>query len=171
MVEDKKISPNKGVGIVFDYDGKKCITLPRTSDYSLEVDAEITTYAGLVWYAIHFYASLRVHDLRCKVIDDDSDKIFCSNMQPKESLFNRIDVTAISKQDIYTENENGRKIIDVKKGYETSRFDNIEDCIEAIESTFNEMFDEPWVLKRSCREESWEESKRKTIEFYNKHSK
>lgn len=171
MTELEKISPDKGVGIVFEYRDKECITLPRTGDYDLEVDAEITTYAGLVWYAVHFYASLRVHDLRCKVVDDDLNKVFNSNMQPKESSFSRIDVTTVAKQDIYTEDENGKKIIDVKKGWETSIFDNIEDCIEAIESTFNEMFGEPWILKRYCRDESWEESKRKTIKFYNERLK
>lgn len=171
MTEFKKISPDKGVGIIFEYRGKECITLPRTGDYDLEVDAEIVTYAGLVWYATHFSASLRIHDLKCKIVDDDSDKIFESNMQPKESLFRRIDVKAPAKKDWYEDKEHDKKFLVLRKGDYVTRFDNIEDCIEAIELTFDNVFSEPWILKRAHRDASWEESKRKTIKFYNEHLK
>lgn len=158
------ISPEQGVGIEFEYDGDKCITLPR-SDFGLDVRVELLTYIGQCFNAVHYYASLHISGLSCKIIGDKPDRTFSSNTQPEESSFRRIDVTAPATQDIYSTTY-GRKWLDVRKGFPTSRFDSIEDCIEAVELTFRENFDpESWVLSGS-NHEPWEEVKIKLIKEY-----
>jgi len=159
------ISPDKGVGIEFEYSGDKSITLPRTG-FDLHVRAEVFSYIGQCANAVHYYASLHISDLSCKVIGDESDMTFSSNVQPKESSFKRIDVLAPAKQDIYSTSF-GRKCLDVKRGCPTSRFDTIEDCIEAVELAFRENFDpEYWVLS-SSNHEPWEKAKAELIKFHN----
>lgn len=158
------ISPDKGVGIKFEYNGDKCITLPRTG-FDLDVRAEVFSYIGQCFNAVHFYASLHISDLSCIIIGEKTDRTFSSNIQPKESSFRRIDVLAPAKQDTYSTTY-GRKWLDVGKGCPTSRFDNIEDCIEAVELTFRENFDpESWVLSGS-NHEPWDEAKAELIKEY-----
>lgn len=159
------ISPEQGVGIEFEYDGDKCITLPR-SDFGLYVRAEVFSYIGQCANAIHYYASLHISDLSCKIIGNESDETFSSNVQPKKSSFKRIDVYAPAKQDIYS-TAYGRKWLDVRMGCPTSRFDSIEECIEAVELTFRENFDpELWVLSGS-NHKPWDKTKAELIKFHN----
>ena len=164
------ISPEQGVGIEFENNGKKCITLPRTSVYDFGVTVNVYTYADNLIFAKHFYASLHISDVKCKIIDDKSDMTFTSNTQPKESLFERIDVKYKSPVDVYSEDVYGEtfgaKTIEVRKGCPTSRFDTIEDCVEAIESTFiKECGGEPWILVDD-NYDSWEEAKERLIKLY-----
>jgi len=159
------ISPEQGVGIEFEQQGKKCITLPRTSKYEFGVCASVHTYNGAVMFATHFYASLHIPDLNCKIIDAKDDRTFTSNMQPEESLFKRIDVKHPAPANLYGETF-GVKALEVRKGQPTSRFNSIEECIEAIESTFtNECGCEPWILVDD-NYDSWEEAKERLIKLY-----
>ncbi|MCK4666911.1 hypothetical protein KAU33_09190 [Candidatus Dependentiae bacterium] len=158
------ISPDEGAGIEFEYDGDKCITLSRT-DLGLYVRAEVFSYIGQCANAVHYYASLHISDLSCKIIGDESGETFSSNVQPKKSSFRRIDVSAPAAQDIYSTTY-GRKWLDAKKGCLTSRFDSIEDCIEAVELTFRENFDpELWVLS-GRNHEPWDKAKAELIKEY-----
>ena len=159
------ILPEQGVGIEFENNGKKCITLPRTSEFDFGVCASVFTYAGNVMLAKHFYASLHISDLKCKIIGDKSDSTFCSNMQPEESTFKRIDVKYKSPVNVYND-KFGVKSLEVRKGCPTSRFDTIEECIEAIESTFtNKCGGEPWILVDD-NYDSWEEAKERLMKQY-----
>ena len=159
------ISPHQGVGILFEHDGKKCITLPRTDKFGLGVTASIHTYESAVMFSKHFYASLHISSLDCKIVDDESGNTFTSNMQPEESLFDRIDVKYPAPINIYGEIF-GVKSLDVRKGCPTSRFDSIEECIKAIEITFKrECGGEPWILVDD-NYDSWEEAKARFIEIY-----
>jgi hypothetical protein len=159
------ISPEQGVGIVFEYNGNKCITLPRTRKYDLYVQVNVHTFKGSVVFAEHFYASLNVSNLSCKIIGDKSDRMFISNMQPEESKFKRIDIFAPAMGNIYGESFGVREL-EIRKGCPTIRFESIKDCIEAIESTFKEEFSgEPWVLSGS-NYEPWEEAKLQLIKLY-----
>lgn len=159
------ILPEHGVGIVFEQYGKKCITLPRTSKYQLGVCASVFTYTSNVIFAKHFYASLHISNLDCKIVGDETDSTFSSNMQPEESIFNRIDVKYKSPVNVYGETF-GVKTLEVRKGCPTSRFDTIEECIETVESTFiEECGGEPWILVDD-NYDSWEEAKERLMEQY-----
>lgn len=159
------ISPEQGVGIEFENNGNKCITLPRTSKFQLGVTASVYTYAGNVMFATHFYASLHISDLDCEIIGDDSGKKFSSNTQPKESMFKRIDVKRIMPTNIYNE-KFGVKFLDTGKGCLTTRFDSIEETVEAIESTFiDKCGGEPWILVNDSYD-PWEEAKARFIKLY-----
>ena len=149
-----------GVGIEFENNGVACITLPR-SECDCKVRTEIITYAGIATSEGHFYASLHISDLSFHKMGDESSMTSWSNMQPKESRFDRTDVTMKAPKAIYGD-VFGRKMIEVRKGFPTSRFENVQDCLAAIESTFKKEFynhDSKWVLS-GPNDELWEEYKK-----------
>ena len=158
------ISSDQGVGIKFKSNGINYITLPRTG-FNFHIRVEVSTYIGQCIEAVHYYASLYIPSLSCKIIGDKSDKTFTSNFQPEESLFDKINVLAPAKSDVYSRTF-GRKWLDVRKGSPTSRFDSIEECIEAVELTFRENFDsESWVLSGD-NHEAWDEAKIELIKLH-----
>ena len=159
------ISPEQGVGIEFEHNERRCITLPRTGIFDLNIQANIHTYIGSVWYAKHFYASLHFNNLNCKIIGDISDATFISNTQPKESRFKRIDVLYPAPANVYGDRF-GVKYLEIKKGCPTTRFSSIEECIKAIELSFEDNFGgEPWILTDD-NYDSWDEKKISLIKEY-----
>lgn len=138
------------------------VTLPR-SDFNVGV--KITSWRGITLGASHFYASLNTSSLNCKIIGDDSGETFSGNQQPEETQGKRIDVFGIAPKNIYGECL-GRKSIETRKGYPTTRFNSIEECIEAVESTFENEFDYRWKLVEDCTDTPWEEYKKELIEDY-----
>ena len=138
------------------------VTLPR-SDFN--VGANVTSYRGITLGASHFYASLNISSLNCKIIGDDSGETFSGNQQPEETQGKRIDVFGIAPKNVYGEYL-GRKSIEIRKGYPTTRFNSIEECIEAVESTFENEFDYRWKLVEDCTDTPWEEYKKELIEDY-----
>jgi len=158
----EKIDPHKGAGIEFEHNGKQCITLHRTE---MDVGVRITTYAGIVGYASHFYASFEVPSLSCVVIDSDGKEKFWTNIQPHESDSYVIEITKQADKPIYSENF-GKRITEVKRGERTRRFDSVYEVIEAIESSFNKIFGEPWKLYMCYTDTTWEEYKKELLEDY-----
>lgn len=150
-----------GVGIEFIFQDKKCITLPR-SGMTAKVTANISTYGTITPFASHFYAYLDVMSCQCKEID--TDKLFISNNKPKASSGKRVTVYHNSPVTTYAYHQD-RKIVDLKKGAKTRRFDTIIECIESIESTFTSLFDSEWTLVGS-NYEPWEEYKNEMTEVY-----
>jgi len=164
------ISPEQGVGIEFENNGRRCITLPRNGIFDLNIQANIHTYIGGVWYATHFYASLHIPNLSCKIIGDTSDATFNSNVQPEESRFDRIDVTYPAPANIYGDNF-VVKCLEIRKGCPTGRFDSIEECIKGIELAFKENFGgKPWILTDD-NHDSWNEKKTILIKEFSEDSK
>lgn len=159
------ISHEQGVGIEFEYRGRKCITLPRETIYNFGVCASVTTYMDSVAFASHFYATLHFPTLSCKIIDDYSGKTFVCNTQPPESKIDSIEVKHVAPNPIYGETY-GIKTLEVGRGVTTSRFDSIEECLSAIESTFTKSVGgNPWVLVDD-NYDSWEKAKSRYIKFY-----
>ena len=140
----------------------EAVTLPR-SDFNVGVN--VTSWRGITLGASHFYASLNISSLNCKIIGDDSGETFSGNQQPEETQGKRIDVFGIAPKNVYGEYL-GRKSIEIRKGHPTTRFNSIEECIEAIESTFENEFDHRWKLIEDCTDTPWEEYKKELIEDY-----
>ena len=137
-------------------------TLPRTD---FNVGVKITSWKGITLGASHFYASLNTSSLNCKIIGDDSGETFSGNQQPEETQSKRIDVFGIATENVYDEYL-GRMSIEIRKGDPTTRFNSIEECIEAVESTFENKFDQRWKLIEDCTDTTWEEYKKELIEDY-----
>ena len=138
------------------------VTLPRSN---FNVGVNVTSYRGITLGASHFYASLNISSLNCKIIGDDSGEIFSGNQQPEETQSKRIDVFGIAPENVYDEYL-GRMSIEIRKGDPTTRFDSIEECIEAVESTFENEFDHRWKLVEDCTDASWEKYKKELVEDY-----
>jgi len=159
-----KEQPDEGVGITFiNINNEKCITLPRDPPI---VHVVITSFRGIVAFAEHFYATLRIPTLSCKTLDKPTDNTFTTNSQPEESRGKRIDISAPAKKDWYEDNARGGKFRVLREGDITTRFDSIKDCIEAIELTFNQHFEPPWTLKRELDDLSWAETKIEFLKMY-----
>ena len=138
------------------------VTLPRTN---FNVGVCVTSWNGITLDASHFYASLNVSCLNCKIIGDDSGETFSGNQQPEETQHKRIDAIGIAPKNVYGEYF-GRNSIEVRKGDPTTRFNSIEECIEAVESTFENEFDQRWKLVEDCTDTPWEKYKKELIEDY-----
>ena len=138
------------------------VTLPRTD---FNVGVKVTSYRGITLGASHFYASLNISSLNCKIIGDESGKTFTGNQQPGETQHKRIDAIGIAPKNVYGEYL-GRNSIEIRKGDSTTRFCSIEECIEAVESTFKNEFDHQWKLVEDCTDTTWEEYKAKLLEDY-----
>lgn len=162
------ISPEQGVGIEFETDGKRYITLPRTGMFDLHASVVITSYIGVVAWAKHFSASIHISGLSCKLVGDESNNRFRSSAQPKESKFDRIDVTMPAPHNVYCDDfEFGvdKTKLQIRKGCPTSRFDSLEECFEAVELTFEKKLGAPWILS-SDNYEPWEETKINLTKLY-----
>lgn len=138
------------------------VTLPRTD---FNVGVHVSSWKGITLGASHFYASLNTSSLNCKIIGDESGKTFTGNQQPEETMSKRIDVFGIAPKNVYGEYF-GRNSIEIRKGDRTTRFCSIEECIEAVESTFKNEFDEHWKLVEDCTDTTWEEYKTQLLEDY-----
>ena len=138
------------------------VTLPRSN---FNVGVNVTSWRGITLGASHFYASLNISSLNCKINGDDSGEIFSGNQQPEETQAKRIDVFGIATENVYGEYL-GRNSIEIRKGDLTTRFNSIEECIEAVESTFENEFDHRWKLIEDCTGTPWEEYKKELIEDY-----
>ena len=138
------------------------VTLPRTD---FNVGVHVSSWKGITLGASHFYASLNISSLNCKIIGDDSGETFSGNQQPEKTQRKRIDAIGIAPKNVYGEYM-GRNSIEVRKGDLTTRFNSIEECIEAVESTFENEFNQQWKLVEDCTDTSWEEYKKELIEDY-----
>ena len=138
------------------------VTITRTN---FNVGVHVSSWRGITLGASHFYASLNVSGLNCKIIGDNSGETFHGNQQPEETQGKRIDAVGIAPKNVYGEYL-GRKSIEIRKGYPTTRFNSIEECIEAVESTFQNEFNHQWKLIEDCTDTQWEEYKKELIEDY-----
>lgn len=142
-------------------------TLPRTN---FNIGVKITSWKGIVFDASHFYASLNISSLDCKIIGDESGQTFSGNQQPEETQSKRIDVFGIATKNVYGKYFE-KNSIEIRKGYPTTRFNSIEECIEAVELTFKTDFNEKWKLVESYTDIPWKEYKQELIEDHSTGSK
>jgi hypothetical protein len=150
---NEKIDPNAGANLTFKVDKNQCITLPR-NEAGLRVGVTITTFSGFHAWAKHYYASFNITSLRCQI--KGAKSTFVISKQPKESQGYRIDIAIPAKKNIYSM-ASKKAIIEIKEGEITQRFDSISDVIEAVESEFNRLFGEPWVLCEQYTDNTWNE--------------
>lgn len=160
----EKINPNEGANVVFieSSSNKECVTMQR-SEHGLCVGARVTTFIGAL-DAEHFYATLSVSPLMYRYTNE-STGCKTSTCQPEPSKGIRINVCGTAKHNIYSKYV-GEKHLEISKGMPTSRFESVEDAIEAIEAEFNRIFGDPWTLKHWCADETWEEYKKELLEDY-----
>ena len=162
---EEKINPNKGSGIVFQTRKGEAITLSRTGR-DLRVGVRVTSFEGNP-FASHYYGSLYYPDLTCKMID--SEELFNTSNQPEESRVHLIKVSRITNKPIISRTDIGFGVearTEVGLGQHTVRFNSIHELIEAIESEFNRLFGEPWVLYDYNTDRPWDEYKVELLNFY-----
>lgn len=159
---NEKIDPSYGTGLWFKRDGKRLKTPEVRSKYSLEIGIEVSSFIGTCVDAKHMYASFHVPSVPCI---DSLGKTYFNSSQPKESHSFRIDIDYVTDSAIYSEVRLTRCKI-CRPGDKTIRFESIEKLIEVVESEFERIFGEPWILKESCTDNSWKNYKKELIEEY-----
>ena len=140
-----------GLGFEFELYGEKYVTEPETKDGKLVVELHLSTWAGMVSYAHHYFGRLCV---RVKNVEKSkrTKKIggYLGGIEiPKEYKSFEINVgRPLTDEELSHRDDKNSPWFGYAPGIPARSFDSREECINAARRLYDELFDtEKCVLK------------------------